>query len=81
MIATPVSVPAGWAQAPAHNGNQSDFKDWQPTRGEVREEERAAGIGQAPAQRKAEDRELQGLYKDLLHQEAPSPPTRPANSR
>jgi hypothetical protein len=64
----------GWAQAPARDGNESDFKDWQPTRGGVAVQERAAGIRQTPEQRNAEDRELQDLSKTLLNQEKPSTP-------
>jgi hypothetical protein len=70
-----------WAQTPAREGNEYDFRDWQPTRGEVRQEERAAGINQTPAQRKTEDHELQNLYKDLLRQDQPSPLAPPGNSR
>jgi hypothetical protein len=69
------------AQAPPGNGNQSDFKDWQPTREGVAAEERAAGVRQTPAERKSKDQELQGLYKDLLRQEQPSSPVQPGNSR
>jgi hypothetical protein len=81
-----VIVALGWpvptfAQAPARNGNQSDFRDWQPTRGGVAAEEQAAGVRQTPAQRKSEDQELQGLYKDLLRQEQPPSPPQPGNSR
>jgi hypothetical protein len=70
-----------FAQAPARNGNQSDFRDWQPTREGVAAEERAAGVRQTPAERKSEDQELQGLYKDLLRQEQPPSPVLPGNSR
>src|ERR1700760_4236124 len=78
MLTWPVSV---LAQTPAPNGNESDFKDWQPTRGGVAAEERAAGVRPAPAERKSEDQELQGLYKNLLHQEQPSSPAQPGNPR
>lgn len=71
----------GWAQTPTREGNEYDFKDWQPNRGEVREEERAAGVSQTPTQRKSEDGELQKLYKDLLRQEQPLSPGPPGNSR
>jgi hypothetical protein len=77
MVASPI---AGWAQAPARNGNESEFRDWQPTRGQVADQERAAGVRQTPQQRNAEDRELQDLSKDLLRQETPSP-THPGNPR
>ena len=71
----------GWAQAPGRNGNESDFRDWQPTRGQVVGEERAAGVRQTPQHREAEDRELQDLSKQLLHQEAPNSPAQPGNPR
>jgi len=64
----------GEAQTPSRNGNESDFRDWQPNRGEVSKEERAAGVAQTPAQRKSEDRELQQLYDTLLRQEPVQPP-------
>ena len=81
LIVMPVWSVCALAQAPARNGNESDYRDWQPTRGQVREEERAAGIGQAPAERKSEDRELQDLYKNLLNQEQPASPVQPDHSR
>jgi hypothetical protein len=62
------------AQTPSRNGNESDFKDWQPSRGAVSNEEHAAGVAQTPAQRKSEDRELQQLYNNLLRQEPVQPP-------
>ena len=62
------------AKTPGHNGNESDFKDWQPSRGAVSNEEHAAGVAQTPAQRKSEDRELQQLYNNLLRQEPVQPP-------
>jgi hypothetical protein len=62
------------AQTPSRNGNESDFRDWQPSRGQVSSEERAAGVAQTPAQRKSEDRELQQLYNNLLRQEPVQPP-------
>jgi hypothetical protein len=65
---------AGGAQTPSRNGNESDFRDWQPSRGEVSKEERAAGVAQTPTQQKSEDRELQKLYNNLLRQEPVQPP-------
>ena len=62
------------AKTPGRNGNESDFKDWQPSRGQVSTEESAAGVAQTPAQRKSEDRELQQLYNSLLRQEPVQPP-------
>jgi hypothetical protein len=63
------------AQTPTREGNESDFKDWQPTRGGVSAEERAAGIRQAPAQRNAQDRELKEIDQNLMRNE--QPPTKP----
>ena len=71
VLASPIS---GSAQTPAREGNESDFKDWQPTRPEVSAEERAAGIRQSPAQRNAEDNELKLMYQDLMGDERASPP-------
>jgi len=68
-----VSPVLGEAQTPSRNGNESDFRDWQPNRGEVSKEERAAGVAQPPAERKSEDRELQQLYNNLLRQEPTQP--------
>jgi hypothetical protein len=70
VLASPIS---GSAQTPAREGNESDFKDWQPTRPEVSAEERAAGIRQSPAQRNAEDNELKLMYQDLMGDERASP--------
>jgi len=66
------------AKTPGRNGNESDFKDWQPSRGQVSTEESAAGVAQTPAQRKSEDRELQQLYNGLLRQEQCSRPSNAA---
>ena len=63
-----------WAQTPPPNGNQSDFKDWQPTRGQVSNEEGAAGIRPSTAQRNAEDKELKEIDQNLMRQEQPPTP-------
>jgi hypothetical protein len=69
------------AQTPKREGNEHNFKDWQPTRGQVNQEERAAGIGQTPAQRNAEEKELQKIDKDLTRQQQSWPSMQPGNSR
>jgi hypothetical protein len=69
------------AQTPKREGNEYNFKDWQPTRGQVNQEERAAGVGQTPAQRNAEEKELQKIDKDLTRQQQSWPSTQPGNSR
>ncbi len=63
------------AQTPTREGNESDFKDWQPTRGKVSAEERAAGVRQSPTQRNAEDRELKQIDQSLMRNEQPSSST------
>jgi hypothetical protein len=63
------------AQTPTREGNESDFKDWQPTRGKVSAEERAAGVRQSPTQRNAEDRELKQIDQSLMRNEQPSSTT------
>jgi hypothetical protein len=63
------------AQTPTHEGNESDFKDWQPTQGKVSAEERAAGIRPSPTQRNAEDRELKQIDQSLMRNEQPSSST------
>jgi hypothetical protein len=78
IAASPV---AGWAQTSTCEGNDYDYRDWPPTRGQVREEERAAGVRQTLAERNSQDQELHGLYKDLLRQEQPSSLVQPGNSR
>jgi hypothetical protein len=72
MLALPAQSSA---QTPTHEGNESDFKDWQPTRGKVSTEERAAGVRQSPTQRNAEDRELKQIDQNLMRNEQPSSPT------
>ena len=69
------------AQTPKREGNEYNFKDWQPTRGQVNQEERAAGVGQTPAQGNAEEKELQKLDKDLTRQQQSWPSMQPGNSR
>jgi hypothetical protein len=70
-------VSFAWAQTPRREGNESDFKDWQPTRGRISAEERAAVIRPSPAQQNAEDRELQQLDQSLMRQEQPASPVLP----
>ena len=65
---------AGSAQTPTREGNESDFRDWQPSRGEVSAEERAAGIRPSPAQRNVEDQQLKSIYQQLMGNEQTSPP-------
>jgi hypothetical protein len=77
----PLSSTVSHAQTPKREGNESDFKDWQPTRGQVNREERAAGVGQTPAQRNAEEKELQNINKDLTRQQQSWPSMQPGNSR
>jgi hypothetical protein len=67
----------GHAQTPKREGNEYNFKDWQPTRGQVNQEERAAGVGQTPAQRNAEEKELQNINKDLTRQQQSWPSMQP----
>ena len=63
------------AQTPTREGNEFDFKDWQPTQGKVSAEERSAGVRQSPTQRNAEDRELKQIDQNLMRNEQPSSPT------
>ena len=60
------------AQTPTREGNEFDFKDWQPTQGKVSAEERAAGIRPSPTQRNAEDHELKQIDQSLMRNEEPS---------
>ena len=80
-LMVPMSSTASHTQTPKREGNEYDFKDWQPTRGQVNQEERAAGVGQTPAQRNTEDKELQNINKDLTRQQQSWPSTQPGNSR
>jgi hypothetical protein len=62
LVALVVMGPApGAAQTPIREGNESDFKDWQPTRGGVAAEEQAAGIREPTKQRNAEDQALEQI--------------------
>jgi hypothetical protein len=65
------------AQTPTREGNDYDFRSWQPTRGGDAAKERAAGISQSPEQRREEDKELSQINKDLLGKNAPLSPTQP----
>jgi hypothetical protein len=61
-------------QTPTREGNESNFRDWQPNRGEVSVEEHAAGIRPSPAQRNVEDQQLKSIYQQLMGNERTSPP-------
>jgi hypothetical protein len=50
---------------------------WAQTRGEISKEEGAAGIRPSPAQRNAEDKELQQIDQSLMRQEQPASPVQP----
>ena len=65
---------AGSAQTPTREGNESDFRDWQPGRGQVSAEERAAGIRPSPAQQNVEDQQLKSIYQQLMRNDSTSPP-------
>jgi hypothetical protein len=77
LVSISISIPTvvSWGQTTVPNGNESGFKDWQPSREGVSAEERAAGVRQSPAQRNAEDRELLQLNQSLMRQEQPSSST------
>jgi len=53
-------------QLPAAEGNRSDFRDWQPTQGEVNSRERALGTAVPAAQQRATDRMLDQLDRQLM---------------
>jgi hypothetical protein len=65
-------ISPGWSQTPSREGNESNFRDWQPTRGQVSTEEGAAGIRPSQAQRNKEDQELQQIDQSLMRQEQPA---------
>jgi hypothetical protein len=75
LVLISISSVVSWGQTTVPNGNVSSFKDWQPSREGVSAEERAAGVRQSPAQRNAEDRELQQINQGLMRQEQPSSST------
>ena len=81
LILAPTWSAGGRAQTAGREGNEYDFRDWQPTQGAVTKEERAAGINQSATQRKAEDSELQNVYQDLMRQNQSLPSTQPGNAR
>jgi hypothetical protein len=56
---------------PARNANIWGWKDHEPVPSEVQKKEQAAGIAPSPQQQRADDRELESLYRSLL--KAPLP--------
>ena len=48
------------------NANIWDWKDHEPVASEVQKKEQAAGIAPSPQQQRADDRELESLYRSLL---------------
>ena len=56
---------------PARNANIWNWKDHEPVPSEVQKKEQAAGIALTPQQQRADDREVERLYRSL--QEAPRP--------
>jgi hypothetical protein len=67
---------------PARNANIWDCKDHEPVPSEVQKKEQAAGIAPSPQQQRADDRELESLYRSLLKAPCPTgcdPPTVPFN--
>jgi hypothetical protein len=56
---------------PARNANIWNWKDHEPVPSEVQKKEQAAGIALSPQQQRADDREVERLYRSL--QRAPRP--------
>ena len=67
------SVAAAAAQAPL-NGPEWGGKDHQPTQAEVIRRENQAGVRVPPAEIQQDDRTVQQLDRQLLHEEAVDPP-------
>jgi hypothetical protein len=55
----------------ARNANIWGWKDHEPVPSEVQKKEQGAGIAPSPQQQRADDRELESLYRSLL--KAPLP--------
>jgi hypothetical protein len=59
----------GGGSPPREIGNRANGYDYQPTPSELVPREKAAGIVQPPAQRRAENQELDSIDKQLLQSE------------
>lgn len=77
-------APAAWAQ---RNGDVSGGKDNQPTSGEVRSRERAAGVTPSPTEQRQQANTTDQLYRSLMEKEradgmttAPADPNAPATT-
>ena len=67
------------AESVPRNGNIWDYKAHQPTRAEVRQRERRAGVAASPAQARRNAGEVQQLDQHLLREEAAPLPRDPAS--
>ncbi len=78
LVAAVLLAPAVGAYArPRRNGNEYGFKDHQPTHAGVVRRERRAGVPLSPAQVQRNKGAVQKLDRQLLHEEAVSPPGGP----
>jgi hypothetical protein len=64
--------PSVTSAEPARNANICDWKDHEPVPSEVQKKEQAAGIAPSSQQQRADDRELENLYRSLLRRLAPT---------
>ena len=79
LLAGALLLIAGSAAAQtARNGPEYGGKDHQPTEAEVIRRERQDGVAPLPAQRRQDDRSVQQLDQQLLHEEAVDPASKAA---
>lgn len=69
LLAAPATA---FAQAgvPTREGNVWGWRDHQPTKSDVSQKEKAAGIAPTPSQRDSDSAALDELYQQLMHQPA-----------
>jgi hypothetical protein len=73
MFTFPVTI---WAQT-SRGGGDNASQEWQHTQSEVSARERAAGIQPSETQQTTEDRELNQIFQNLIHQQSSPAPGKP----
>ena len=63
---------------PARNASIWDWQDHEPVPSDVQKKEQAAGVAPSPQRQQADDRELEGICRNLLNARCPNL-SRPAN--
>ena len=72
LAALLVPGPSATLAEPARNANIWDWQDHEPVPSDVQKKEQAAGVAPSPQRQQADDRELEGICRNLLNAPCPN---------